>query len=182
MSGPGLALSTRRRVPRVSLSISRVQTSSGLCWWPDYGDVLGKPEFKVLLNNRWGAKVYTVSSSFSSSAVRSDSLVQRSCWPASDVHPFVFRRCHRSSIGRPDSVCTSSVATGADASQSGRQFRRYIFVLQSAFDSYSLSLWIGRTLQFVGSGSQYLLWPAHWWCLAAAICPELYSYTSPEFE
>lgn len=28
----------------------------------DYGDVLGKPEFKVLLNNRWGIKVYPVPS------------------------------------------------------------------------------------------------------------------------
>lgn len=26
----------------------------------DYGEVLGKPEFKVLLNNRWGVKVYPV--------------------------------------------------------------------------------------------------------------------------
>jgi len=26
----------------------------------DYGDVLSKPEFKVLLNNRWGVKVYPV--------------------------------------------------------------------------------------------------------------------------
>jgi hypothetical protein len=26
----------------------------------DYGEVLGRPEFKVLLNNRWGVKVVPV--------------------------------------------------------------------------------------------------------------------------
>jgi hypothetical protein len=53
--------SLRQQLLRVLPSISRVPIQGSEREADvDYGDVLGKPEFKVLLNNRWGVNVYPV--------------------------------------------------------------------------------------------------------------------------
>jgi hypothetical protein len=43
-----------------TLDFKSSQYSIGARLTIDYGEVLGKPEFKVLLNNRWGVKVIPV--------------------------------------------------------------------------------------------------------------------------
>jgi hypothetical protein len=43
-----------------TLDFKSAKYSIGLRLTVDYGEVLGRPEFKVLLNNRWGVKVVPV--------------------------------------------------------------------------------------------------------------------------